>query len=70
MNKPLVLGWILSATGSALWLYGYFEPGIPPIMNWAAIAPWLARWLPNLQSEIGMAVSLGAMIPMYWPNRR
>jgi hypothetical protein len=68
MNKAVVLGWILSGVGTALWLYGYFEPGFPPIINWTVISPWLAPWLPNLQAEIGMAMSLGALIPIYWPS--
>jgi hypothetical protein len=70
MNKIVLLGWILSFIGSALWFYGYLEPGTPPMVNWTAIAPWLAHWLPNFQSELGMVVTLGAVIPTCWPTRR
>jgi hypothetical protein len=70
MNRLFTLSYVLSLSGTALWVYGYFQPGSPPLFNWPTIAPWLATWLPNLQSEIGMCISLGALIPMYWPRRK
>ena len=56
--------------GTALWLYGYFTSGHPPLFNWHSDAPWwIADYLPNVESEIGMALMLAAMVPIYWPSK-
>lgn len=71
MTKTVVIGWIVSLAGTALWIYGYFETGHPPLIDWQAIAPWwVAKYLPNVESEIGMVLSFGGMIPIYWPPRQ
>lgn len=70
MSKPITIGWIVELTGTALWLYGYFATGNPPLVNWPAIAPWwISHNLPNIESEIGMALVLAGMVPLYWPAR-
>jgi len=71
VSKTVILGWIVELTGTALWLYGYFSAGHPSVFDWHATAPWwIADFLPNIESEIGMALVLAAMIPIYWPARR
>jgi hypothetical protein len=68
MNKPVIIGWALMLAGTALWLYGYFTTGHPSLIEWRADSPWwIAEFLPNVESEIGMAVMLIGMVPIYWP---
>jgi hypothetical protein len=71
MSKVVIAGWIIELVGAALWIYGYFVTGHPSLINWRADTPWwIAEWLPNLESEIGMVLVFAAMIPMYWPPPR
>jgi hypothetical protein len=71
MSKVRLLGYLISAAGTALWLYGYFTTGSAPLVDWSANAPrWIAMCLPNRESEVGMALMLAANIPMYWPSKR
>jgi hypothetical protein len=71
MRKIVIAGWIISLVGTAIWLYGYFVTGEPPLVNWQAISPWwIADFLPNRESEVGMTLVLVSMVPMYWPPRR
>ena len=70
MKKPVVLGWAMEAVGTAVWIYGYFASGHPSILDWHTFAPWwIADWLRNFESEIGMAFIFAGMIPIYWPDR-
>jgi hypothetical protein len=70
VTKAIISGWLIELLGVAVWLYGYFSIGSPSIVDWHTIAPsWLADWLPNIQSEIGMALMFAGMIPIYWPRR-
>jgi hypothetical protein len=67
----VIIGWIVELVGTAFWLYGYYATGHQSIINWHAHAPWwIANFLPNIESEIGMALVFGGMIPMYWLPRR
>ena len=69
MSRSAVIGWAISSVGMALWLYGYFVTGHPPLIAWRANTPWwIAEFLPNLESEIGMVLTFGGMIPIYWPG--
>ena len=71
MNKVNVLGYLTSFAGSVLWLYGYFTTGTASLVDWHLHAPWwVAKYLPNREAEIGMALMLAAMVPMYWPGKR
>ena len=71
MTKAVISGWLIELLGVAVWLYGYFSIGSPSIVDWHTIAPsWIADWLPNIESEIGMALMFAGMIPIYWPRRR
>jgi hypothetical protein len=64
------MGWLVESAGTALWLYGYFTAGSPSLVDWHVITPWwIADFLPNIESEIGMALVFVGMIPMYWPSR-
>ena len=71
MSKISIIGWIIELGGTALWLYGYFATGSPTLINWHANTPWwIADFLPNLESEIGMLLVFVGMIPIYWPPPR
>ena len=67
--KPLiVIGWIISIAGTLLWLYGYFFAGNPSYIAWQAHSPWwVADFLPNIESEVGMMLIYVGMIAIYWP---
>lgn len=68
MTKRVIFGYVVSLIGSAVWIYGYFIVGSPPLVNWHDITPWwIADFLPNIQSEIGMALVVASMVPIYWP---
>jgi hypothetical protein len=55
----------------AIWLYGYFVPGNPSLIDWRAHTPWwIADFLPNIESEIGMVLMLLSIVPTYWPRRQ
>lgn len=71
MTKAMIVGWVLSLLGTAIWIYGYFVAGHPAVFNWPAFSPWwIAEFLPNRESELGMVLVFASMIPMYWPSRR
>jgi hypothetical protein len=71
VKKRVIFGWVVSCIGSLLWIYGYYANGHPPIFDWQARTPWwIADFLPNIESEIGMILVFASMIPMYWPSRR
>jgi hypothetical protein len=71
VSKAVIVGYTIFFVGTALWVYGYFATGNPPLIDWRAHAPWwIADFLPNIESEIGMALVFASMIPIYWPSRR
>jgi hypothetical protein len=71
MNTHVIFGWILMLVGTALWVYGYFVIGHTTMINWKADTPnWIAEFLPNIESEIGMVLVFIAMVPIYWPAKR
>lgn len=71
VSKVVIIGWIIELVGTALWLYGYFATGNPSLIDWHANTPlWIAEFLPNIESEIGMALVFAGMILIYWPFRR
>lgn len=66
MSKPVITGWIMSLSGTALWLYGYFATGNRSLINWHDNTPWrIADFLPNLESEIGMTLVILGMVPLF-----
>jgi len=34
LEKKIIIGWVIELAGVALWLYGYFVAGHPPLVNW------------------------------------
>jgi protein-S-isoprenylcysteine O-methyltransferase Ste14 len=71
VSKTVITGWIIELVGMALWLYGYFATGNPPLIDWHASTPWwIADYLPNIESEIGMVLVFAGMIPLYWPTQK
>ena len=69
MKKSFIVGYIVLLVGMAIWLYGYFVPGNPSLIDWRARTPWwIADFLPNIESEIGMVVMLLSIVPTYWPR--
>ena len=71
MSKAVLIGWIVAVAGMVLWLYGYFATGNPSLIDWQANTPWwIADFLPNIESEIGMVLVCVGMVPIYWPPPR
>jgi hypothetical protein len=69
MSKWVIIGWIISFVGPILWLYGYFEIGHPPLIDWYSITPlWIVQFFRNIECETGMASSLTGMMLIYWPH--
>jgi hypothetical protein len=67
----MMIGWIISLVGMTLWVYGYFATGNPSLIDWHTYTPWwIADFLPNIESEIGLAVACAGTILTYWPSRR
>src|SRR5882757_5522045 len=55
VSTTVIVGWIISLVGTGLWFHGYFVAGGPSLIDWHAISPWwIADFLPNVESEIGM----------------
>jgi hypothetical protein len=70
MSMFVLTGWIMTLSGTALWFYGYFGIGHPPLVDWHSNAPWwIAEYLPNIESEVGLALAVVGMVPIYWPAR-
>ncbi|MBT3330805.1 MAG: hypothetical protein HOK21_05625 [Rhodospirillaceae bacterium] len=62
-----IIGWIISIIGMVLWLYGYMYDGSPGLVDWPQYLPdWAAEFVPNLEAEIGFAISLVGMVPLYY----
>ena len=70
MINTVVVGWIISFLGSAIWIYGYYVNGSPPLVDWDAYAPWwISMFLPNLESEIGAILVFVSMF-LTWPRAK
>jgi hypothetical protein len=70
VSRLVIFGWTIELVGTALWIYGYFVTGHPPLIDWHDKTPWwIADWLPNIESEIGMVLVFAGMLPMYWPRQ-
>jgi hypothetical protein len=70
MKTRVIVGWIVMLIGTALWVYGYFVTGHQTVVDWKSDTPgWIAEFLPNIESEIGMVLVFAAMVPMYWPAK-
>jgi hypothetical protein len=71
LSKSVIIGYITSLAGTALWLYGYFEAGHPVLIDWHTYTPWwIADFLPNMESEIGMRLVFASTAPNPFGLRR
>jgi hypothetical protein len=71
VSKVAIFGWIILLGGTSLWLYGYFVAGNPSLIDWHAYTPWwIADYLPNIESEIGMVLVCVGTVLTYWPSQR
>lgn len=70
VTKTDIIGWILQSLGAILWTYGYFVTGHPSVIDWHAHFPWwIADFLTNIESEIGMVlVFVGAIVNYCFPR--
>ena len=70
VRKQAIAGWVISLAGTALWLYGYYVTGHAPFIDWQVHTPWwIADFLPNRESEIGMAVICVGSALTSWPPK-
>jgi hypothetical protein len=59
-----IIGWVIYAAGFAIWLFGYLSAGHAPLFDWHAATPWwISSFVPNLEAELGLALSLASVIP-------
>ena len=71
MSKAVIAGWVILGAGTILWFYGYFATGHPSFTDWPTHTPWwIADYLPNIESEIGMVLMCAGMIMIYLPSPR
>ena len=69
LSKAVIIAYIASLSGSALWLYGFFEAGHPALIDWHTYTPWwIADFLPSMESEIGMALVFVSPISILRPR--
>ena len=62
-----IVGWILTVIGCAFWAYGYFVRTSPALIDWPAFAPkWIADYLPNWPSEVGLMLTLAGSVAIYY----
>jgi hypothetical protein len=61
------IGWAIYAAGFVIWLFGYLSAGHASIFHWNVATPWwISRFVPNLEAELGLALMLASVIPIYW----
>ena len=69
VSKVVLIGWAIELLGTAIWLYGWLTTGHPSFIRWHDFSPWwIADCLPNIESEIGMAMMIIGLVPIYWPR--
>jgi hypothetical protein len=70
-GKCALVGWIISIAGTMLLLYGYFEFGSPPLIDWYSAAPlWIAKLFRNIECEMGMTCGLTGTLLISWRTLR
>ena len=61
------IGWAIYAAGFFIWLLGYLSAGRAPVFDWVATTPyWISSFVPNRETELGLALMFASMVPIYW----
>jgi len=61
------IGWVIAVFGMGLCVFGYFIDGSAVFIDWPRYLPgWVADYIPNLEVEIGFALSMIGMVPIYY----
>ena len=63
MANAKSIGWTIYAAGVVSWLYGYLSAGHASAFDWPS---WISSFVPNLEAELGLALMVASMIPIYW----
>jgi hypothetical protein len=64
LQMPKSVGWVIYAAGFAIWLFGYLSKGHASLFDWKSATPWwISSFVPNLEAEIGLALSFASAIP-------
>jgi hypothetical protein len=67
MPNAKSIGWVIYSAGFVMWLFGYLSTGHAPAFDWAAATPWwISSFVPNLEAELGLALMVASMVPIYW----
>jgi hypothetical protein len=57
-------GWAIYVAGFAIWLFGYLSAGHAPVFDWKVATPWwISSFVPNLEAELGLALTFASVIP-------
>jgi hypothetical protein len=68
MGKLKGIGWAIHVFGFAIWLFGYLSIGHARALDWDAFTPWwISSFVPDREAELGIALMLASMVPIYWP---
>ena len=71
MSKAVIIGWTVELMGMTLMAYGYLATGNPSLIDWHASTPWwIADFLPNIESEVGMVLVCVGMVPILASGRQ
>ena len=66
MKAASTTGWIVAMLGAAFWAYGLIAAGNPPLFDWSAFSPrWISNYLVNIESEVGLLLSIVGMVGFY-----
>jgi hypothetical protein len=67
MPNAKSIGWAIYAAGFAIWLFGYLSTGHASAFDWDFATPWwISSFVPNREAELGLALTFGSMVPIYW----
>jgi len=71
MTKLKVIACFILGLGTAIWIYGYsFPTGNSSLVDWHAVSPWwIADFVRNMESEIGIALVFASIILLIWRAR-
>lgn len=67
MTRAEATSWFLTAVGLILWAYGYYTQGTLAYFVWPG---WISAYIPNMESEIGLALSVIGSIGICLQPRR